>query len=63
MSWAANRASIREGLTMIFWVASVPGHDHVPDYSYAQQVAGGAVIVGLILLIAIVAIIRHRRGL
>lgn len=47
---------------MIFWVASVPGHDHVPDYSYAQQIAGGAVVVGLVLLVAIVSIIRYRQG-
>jgi hypothetical protein len=47
---------------MIFWVASVPEPDHVPQYDYAQQVAGGAVIVGLILLVAIAAIIRYRRG-
>jgi hypothetical protein len=47
---------------MIFWVASVPAPDHVPDYSHAQQVAGAAVIVGLFLLVAIASIIRHRRG-
>jgi hypothetical protein len=47
---------------MIFWVASVPGHDHVPNYSYAQQIAGGAVVAGLILLVAIVSIIRYRQG-
>jgi hypothetical protein len=47
---------------MIFWVASVSEAEHVPHYDYAQQVAGSAVIVGLILLVAIAAIIRHRRG-
>jgi hypothetical protein len=47
---------------MIFWVASVPEPDHVPDYSHAHQVVGAAVIAGLILLVAIAAIIRHRRG-
>jgi hypothetical protein len=62
MSWAANRVSKCEGLTMFCWAASVPEPDHVPDYSHAQQVAGGAVIVGLILLVAIAAIIRLRRG-
>lgn len=25
---------------MIFWVASLPEPDHVPDYSHAQQFAG-----------------------
>jgi hypothetical protein len=47
---------------MILWVASLPEPDHVSHYDYAQQVAGGAVIVGLILLAAIAAIIRYRRG-
>jgi len=47
---------------MIFWVASLPEPDHIPDYSHAQQFAGAAVIVGLILLVAIASIIRYRRG-
>jgi hypothetical protein len=47
---------------MIFWVASVPAPDHVPNYSHAQQVAGAAVIVGLLWLVAVASIIRHRRG-
>jgi hypothetical protein len=62
MSYAANRVTKCEGLTMISWAASVPEADHLPDYTHAQQVAGSAVIVGLILLVAIAAIIRHRRG-
>jgi hypothetical protein len=47
---------------MIFWVASLIDPDRVPDYNHAQQVAGAAVIVGLLLLVAIASIIRHRRG-
>jgi hypothetical protein len=47
---------------MIFWVASVPEPDHVPDYSHAQQVAGAAVFVAILLVAAIASIIRHRRG-
>ena len=62
LSSAACHAWIHEGLAMIFWLASVPKPDHVPDYSHAQQVAGAAVIVGLLLLVAIASIIRHRRG-
>jgi hypothetical protein len=46
---------------MISWVASVPEPDHVPDYSHAQQVAGAAVILGLLVLAVIASVIRHRR--
>jgi hypothetical protein len=47
---------------MIAWMASVPEPDHVHDYSYAHQLAGAAVIVGLILVVAIGVFVRHRRG-
>jgi hypothetical protein len=46
---------------MIFWVASVPEPDHVPDYSHAQQVAGAAVIVAMLLLALKASVVRHRR--
>ncbi len=46
---------------MIFWVASLPEPGHAPDYSHAQQIAGAAMILGLLLLVAIASFIRHRR--
>jgi hypothetical protein len=47
---------------VIFWVASLPEPSHVPDDSHAQQIAGAAVILGLLPLVAIATFIRHRRG-
>jgi hypothetical protein len=59
---AACHAWIHEGVTMIFWVASLPEPGHVPDYSHVQQVAGTVVILGLLLLVTVASIIWYRRG-
>jgi hypothetical protein len=51
---------VREVVAKIAWAASVPELDHAPTYSQAQQLAGAAVVIGVIAVTIVGAIIWHR---
>jgi hypothetical protein len=40
----------------------LPEPHHVPEYSHAHQVAGAAVVIGLIVMTIMASIVWNRRG-